>query len=78
MPILIAVAVVATIGMTAREISVSHHQRDVAGAAETRLDAVHDPECQDSLTFVTTDSARAGVVDRCIARLVQRNARKTP
>jgi hypothetical protein len=40
--------------------------------------AVHDPACQDSLRFATTDSARATIVDGCAQRIIANGMRVTP
>ena len=77
MPILVAAAL-AALGLTAREVAVSHRQHDVAVQAQARLLAVHDPACQDSLRYATTDSARATIVDGCVQRIISNGMRTTP
>lgn len=69
MPV-IMLAALAALGMTAREVSVSHHQHDVMTQAQARYIAVHDPACQDSLRYALTDSARATIVDGCAQRVI--------
>lgn len=76
MPILVAAAL-AAFGLTAREVSVAHHQHDVSVNAQARYIAVHDPACQDSLRSATTDSARATIVDGCTARVIANGMRPT-
>lgn len=75
--ILLAAALTA-FGLTAREVSVRHVQHDVASQAQARLLAVHDPACQDSLRFATTDSARATIIDGCTQRIIANGMRVTP
>ena len=70
MPIVLVAAAIAALGLSAREVSVRHTQHDVASQAEARMLAVHDPACQDSLRFATTDSARATIIDGCAARIM--------
>lgn len=70
MPIVLIAAALATLGLSAREVAVRHEQHDVATYAEARVIAVHDPNCQDSLRFATTDSARATIVDGCANRII--------
>ena len=77
MPIIVAAAL-AAFGLTAREVSVRHSQHDVVSAAQARMLAVHDPSCQDSLRFATTDSARATIVDGCAQRIIANGMRVTP
>jgi hypothetical protein len=69
MPV-IMLAALAALGMTAREVSVSHQQHDVMTQAQARYIAVHDPACQDSLRYALTDSARATIVDGCAQRVI--------
>jgi hypothetical protein len=69
MPILVAVAL-AALGLTAREVAVSQHQHEVSTQVQARLLAVHDPACQDSLRYATSDSARATIVDGCVQRII--------
>ena len=76
MPILVAAAI-AALGLTAREVSVSHRQHDVATVAQARMLAVHDAACQDSLRYATTDSARATIVDGCVQRILTNGMRTT-
>jgi hypothetical protein len=76
MPILVAAAI-AALGLTAREVSVARHQHDVSVNAQARYIAVHDPACQDSLRFATSDSARASIVDRCAERVIANGMRPT-
>jgi hypothetical protein len=63
--------------MTAREVSVSHQQHSVMTQAQARYVAVHDPACQDSLRFATSDSARATIVDGCTARIIANGMNST-
>ena len=77
MPIIVAFAL-AALGLTAREVSVSHQQHSVATQAQARLLAIHDPACQDSLRYATTDSARATIVDGCVQRIIANGMRTTP
>ena len=74
MPILV-LAALAALGLSAREISVSHRQHDVMTQAQARYIAVHDPACQDSLRAATTDSARATIVDACTQRVIENGMR---
>lgn len=69
MPIVL-LAALAALGLTAREVSVSHHQHVVMTEAQARYIAVHDPACQDSLRFATSDSVRATIVDGCTQRVI--------
>ncbi|HKW47488.1 MAG TPA: hypothetical protein VJN70_08580 [Gemmatimonadaceae bacterium] len=75
MPIVIVAAALAALGLSVREVAVSHQQHDVATRAEARILAVHDPACQDSLRFATTDSARATIVDGCANRIMANGMR---
>jgi hypothetical protein len=77
MPIILVAAAVAAFGLTAREVSVRHVQHGVATQAQARLIAVHDPACQDSLRFATTDSARATIIDGCTQRIIANGMRAT-
>ena len=77
MPILVAAAI-AALGLTAREVAVSHRQHDVSLQAQARMLAIHDPACQDSLRYATTDSARATIVDGCVQRILDNGMRTTP
>jgi hypothetical protein len=70
MPIVLVAAAIAALGLTAREVAVRHDQHDVVTHAEARLLAVHDPACQDSLRYATTDSARATIIDGCANRIM--------
>jgi hypothetical protein len=74
MPILVAAAL-AALGLSAREIAVSHRQHDVSANAQARYIAVHDPACQDSLRWATTDSVRATIVDACAQRVIANGMR---
>ena len=78
MPMILLAAALTAFGLTAREVSVRHVQHDVASQAQARLLAVHDPACQDSLRFATTDSARATIIDRCTQRIIANGMRVTP
>ncbi|HKW09598.1 MAG TPA: hypothetical protein VJO33_04410 [Gemmatimonadaceae bacterium] len=78
MPFIIVAAAIAALGLTAREASIRHDRNDVATRAQARLLAVHDPACQDSLRFATTDSARATIVDGCVQRIIANGLRVTP
>jgi uncharacterized protein YecT (DUF1311 family) len=77
MPIVL-LAALAAFGLTAREVSVSHHQHDVMTEAQARYIAVHDPACQDSLRFATSDSARATIVDGCTQRVIANGMKASP
>jgi hypothetical protein len=77
MPFVLVAAAVAALGLSAREVSVRHEQHDVLTHAEARMLAVHDPACQDSLRFATTDSARATIVDGCANRIIANGMRQT-
>jgi hypothetical protein len=77
MPFVLMAAAVAVLGLTAREVSVRHVQHDVSTQAQARILAVHDPACQDSLRFATTDSARATIVDGCAQRIIANGMRVT-
>jgi hypothetical protein len=76
MPIVV-LAALAALGLSAREVSVSHHQHDVMTQAQARYIAVHDPACQDSLRAATTDSARATIVDACAQRVIDNGMHAT-
>jgi hypothetical protein len=76
MPIVL-LAALAALGLSAREVSVSHHQHDVMSQAQARYIAVHDPACQDSLRTAATDSARATIVDACTQRVIENGMRST-
>ena len=76
MPIVL-LAALAALGLSAREVSVSHHQHDVMSQAQARYIAVHDPACQDSLRNATTDSSRATIVDACTQRVIANGMRST-
>ena len=78
MPIVLVAAAIAALGLSAREVAVRHEQHDVLTYAEARLLAVHDPACQDSLRYATTDSARATIVDGCTNRILANGMRATP
>lgn len=78
MPMILLAAALTAFGLTAREVSVRHVQHDVASQAQARLLAVHDPACQDSLRFATTDSARATIIDGCTQRIIANGMRVTP
>ena len=78
MPIVLVAAALAALGLSAREVSVRHGQHDVATQAQARILAVHDPACQDSLRFATTDSARATIVDGCAQRIIAHGMHATP
>jgi hypothetical protein len=65
---LVAAVFAAFLGI--REHQVAQDQHDVATEAQARLIAVHDPSCQDSLRYATTDSARATIVDGCAHRIM--------
>ena len=69
MPIVL-LAAIAALGLTARETAVRHQSHDVMTQAQARYIAVHDPACQDSLRYATTDSARATIVDGCARRVI--------
>jgi uncharacterized protein YecT (DUF1311 family) len=69
MPV-VFLAALAALGLTAREVSVRHHQHDVMTQAQARYIAVHDPACQDSLRYAQSDSARATIVDGCTQRII--------
>jgi hypothetical protein len=73
----VLLAALAALGLSAREVSVSHHQHDAVTQAEARYIAVHDPACQDSLRLATTDSARATIVDGCAQRVIANGMRST-
>jgi len=77
MPILVAAAI-AALGLTAREVAVAHHQHDVSLQVQARMLAIHDPACQDSLRYATTDSARATIVDGCVQRILANGMSITP
>jgi uncharacterized protein YecT (DUF1311 family) len=77
MPIVL-LAALAALGLTAREVSVSQHQHDVMTEAQARYIAVHDPACQDSLRFATTDSMRATIVDGCAQRVIANGMKASP
>jgi hypothetical protein len=70
MPIVLVVAAIAALGLTAREVAVRRDQHDMVTYAQARLLAVHDPACQDSLRYANTDSARATIVDGCANRII--------
>lgn len=76
MPFAIVAAVFAAF-LGIREHQVTQQQHDVATEAQARLIAVHDPECQDSLRYATTDSARATIVDGCAHRIIMNGMRTT-
>jgi hypothetical protein len=78
MPMILVAAAVAVLGLTAREVSVRHEQHHVVSQAQARLLAIHDPGCQDSLRFATTDSARATIIDGCTQRIIANGMRVTP
>ena len=78
MPIVLVAAAIAALGLSAREVSVRHTQHDVVSQAQARMLAVHDPACQDSLRFATTDSARATIVDGCTARIMANGMHVSP
>jgi hypothetical protein len=78
MPMILVAAALTAFGLTAREVSVRHEQHNVASQAQARLLAVHDPACQDSLRFATTDSARATIIDGCTQRIIANGMRVTP
>ena len=69
MPFAIVAAVFAVF-LATREHQVAQDQHDVASQAQARIIAVHDPACQDSLRYATTDSARATIVDACAHRIL--------
>ena len=77
MPFAIVAAVFAAF-LGVREHQVAQQQHDVATEAQARLIAVHDPECQDSLRFAMTDSARATIVDGCAHRIIMNGMKTTP
>lgn len=77
MPFVIVAAAIAALGLSAREASIRHDRNDVATHAQARLLAVHDPACQDSLRYATTDSARATIVDGCVQRIIANGMRVT-
>jgi hypothetical protein len=77
MPFAIVAAVFAAF-LGVREHQVAQQQHDVASQAQARLIAVHDPACQDSLRFATTDSARATIVDACAHRIMVNGMRTMP
>jgi uncharacterized protein YecT (DUF1311 family) len=74
MPIVL-LAALAALGLSAREVSVSHHQHEVMTQAQARYIAVHDAACQDSLRTATSDSARATIVDACTQRVIENGMR---
>ena len=76
MPIVL-LAALAALGLSAREVAVSHRQHDVMTQAQARYIAVHDPACQDSLRAATTDSERATIVDGCAQRVIANGMRST-
>jgi hypothetical protein len=76
MPFAIVAAVFAAF-LATREHQVVQEQHDVATQAQARLIAVHDPACQDSLRYATTDSARATIVDGCVQRIIANGMRQT-
>ena len=76
MPIVV-LAALAALGLSAREVSVSHRQHDVMTQAQARYIAVHDPACQDSLRTATTDSVRATIVDACTQRVIANGMHST-
>jgi uncharacterized protein YecT (DUF1311 family) len=76
MPVVL-LAAMAALGLTAREVSVSHRQHDVMTQAQARYIAVHDPACQDSLRFATSDSVRAKIVDGCTQRVIENGMHST-
>ena len=76
MPIVL-VAALAALGLSAREVAVSHRQHELMTQAQARYIAVHDPACQDSLRVATTDSARATIVDACAQRVIANGMRAT-
>jgi hypothetical protein len=78
MPIVLVAAAIAALGLTAREVAVRHDQHDVVTYAQARLLAVHDPTCQDSLRYASTDSARATIVDGCANRIIANGMHATP
>ena len=77
MPFAIVAAVFAAF-LGVREHQVAQQQHDVATEAQARLIAVHDPECQDSLRYAMTDSARATIVDGCTHRIIMNGMKTTP
>ena len=77
MPFVLVAAALAALGLTAREATVRHEHNDVATRAQARMLAVHDPACQDSLRYATTDSARATIVDGCAQRIIANGLRVT-
>lgn len=77
MPFAIVAAVFAAF-LGVREHQVAQQQHDVATEAQARLIAVHDPECQDSLRYAMTDSARATIVDGCAHRIMMNGMKTTP
>ena len=69
MPFAIIAAAIAVV-LVSSEHRVNRHQQQVADRARARTIAVADPSCQDSLRFATTDSARATIIDGCVARIL--------
>ena len=76
MPFAIVAAVFAAF-LATREHQVALDQHDVASQAQARIIAVHDPACQDSLRYATTDSARATIVDACAHRIILNGMKTT-
>ena len=74
MPVVL-LAALAALGLSAREVSIRHHQNDVMTQAQARYIAVHDPACQDSLRYAQSDSARATIVDGCAERVIANHMR---
>ncbi|HEY7233375.1 MAG TPA: hypothetical protein VH539_04455 [Gemmatimonadaceae bacterium] len=77
MPFVLVAAAIAALGLSAREVSIRHEHNDVATRARARMLAVHDPACQDSLRYATTDSARATIVDGCVQRIIANGLKVT-
>lgn len=70
MPIFIALAVAAVVGLTMRENQVLKEEQAVRDRAAARTVAASDPSCQASLKTAQNDSVRAVIVQSCVDRAV--------
>ena len=77
MPFVIIAVAVAALGLSVREASTRHEQKEILNYARARQLAVQDHACQDSLRYATTDSARATIVDGCTQRIIANGMRVT-
>ncbi|HKO15655.1 MAG TPA: hypothetical protein VJU87_05415 [Gemmatimonadaceae bacterium] len=70
MPIFIALAVAAVVGLTMRENQVLKEEQAVRERAAARTIAASDPNCQAELRTAQNDSVRAVIVQSCVDHAV--------